>query len=178
MGECSLYYVPENQGRFVGRENDVADEFWALGVFLATEDEAIFERVREYENDGKALPECEHDFEFGDMGLTDDEEELPVPQELDGLGLTCPHCDADITEQAYDVYDDIDDNPAPVRPIRCICCGKNSPFKRLKSKLPFTFSRFFLWVSDTDPGDDGTGFLPTVEKVLGPCTIYRSIATD
>ncbi|MCA8912580.1 MAG: hypothetical protein KDB82_12820 [Planctomycetes bacterium] len=175
MGEYSLYFVPENQGRFVGRENEVAEAFWKLGVFLATEDDFIFERIAELEKQGSPLPEWEHDFEFGEMGLQDDEEASIVPQELEALELTCPHCDEDITEQAYDVFDDIDESPQPVRPIRCVGCGKTMPFKDLKHGRPYTFARFHLWVSDADPDYDGEDFRRTVEKVLGPCTIYRAM---
>lgn len=174
MSEYSLYFVPENQGRFIGRENEVAESFWEFGVFLATEDDFVFERIEQFEDQGKPLPEWKHDFEFGEMGLSDEAEEIPVPQELEALEPKCPHCGEEILEQAYDVYDDLDDTPAPLRPIRCVGCGKNSPFKNLKFGQPMTFARFFLWVQDTDPDNDGEDFRRTVELVLGPCTIYRS----
>lgn len=173
MAECSVWYVPQDQARFVGKATQIADAFWNHGVFLETEDDRIHKRIAEWNRQGKPLPECRHDFAFSAMGLGEAENGCIVPEAVDDL--SCPECAEDITDDAHEVLDDETLGEVSRRSITCPHCEAMFPASRLVSKkTPFTFARVCLWVSDIDPGEWDGSFKETVEKVLGPCDEFMA----
>jgi hypothetical protein len=177
VGETSVYYVPDDEERWIGREHDVAEAFWSLGVFLVTKDRFIYERIGQWHAEGKALPEWEHGFSFAEMGFGGGQSQWdPVPNQV--YELRCPHCTADLYDPLYEVWnDDRSSVPLPERTVACHACGRQVCSAEAKSQEPFTFARFYVWVADIDPGDWDASFKRTVESVLGPCREYMAWET-
>jgi hypothetical protein len=174
VGETSVYFVPEDQTRWIGREREVAEAFWAHGVFLAVPDDFVYERIRQWRAEGRALPGWKHAFQFGTMGLGGLGEWEPVPSLV--YDLRCPECDADVFEALHEVWEDETVVPLPDRTGACPSCRAVIRAGAARSETPFTFARFFLWVSDIGDGWDPT-FKHTVETVLGPCKEYEGWET-
>jgi hypothetical protein len=174
MAECAKYFVPDDESRLIGKEHEVAEAFWKLGVFIATDDEFIYRRLADWQARGKPFPQCAHDFSFAEMGLGGSELGDVVP---DPDHVVCPECDADITEAAQDVwYDEGAVLPLAAREVTCPECGAGTLSADLQSdEAPFTFSRFYLWITDVDPGDWDETFKKTVETVLGPCQEFTAV---
>ena len=174
MGETSVYFVPDDETRWIGRERDVAEAFWALGVFLTVPDDSVYARIRQWKAEGRALPAWKHSFRFATMGLGGLGQWEPVPSLV--YDLRCPACDADVFEFLHEVWEDESAVPLPERAIACHSCGVSIPAGGAHSETPFTFSRFFLWVSDIGDDWDPT-FKSTVEAVLGPCKEFQAWET-
>jgi hypothetical protein len=168
MSEYSVWYVPQNQEALAGRAHEVADAFWERGIFLSMADDCIYRRIDEWKASGRALPQRAHDFAFSEMGLTEEEQGYIVPNLV--YELCCPKCKEDLTELAYEVFDDESQGPVEQRLVVCLNCDAEFPASELKSaETPFTFAMFYIWVGDIDVDDWGPAFKETVEKVLGPC---------
>jgi len=176
MGELSVYFVPDNQQKLVGKSRQIAEALWALGVFVATEDQFIYKRIQDWKAARKPLPKGNHDFSFGDMGIADKLMPEPVPNLI--YDLKCPRCAAEMMNETYDIWNKETETPIPDRPIRCPKCSAVFPSREIKSEeMPFTFARFYLWVSDIDEEDWDPAFKETVQNVVGPCREFRACET-
>jgi hypothetical protein len=174
MGELSVYFVPNDQVRWFNRERDIAEAFWSRGVFLATPDRFIYERLAEYKAQGRPLPPWKHAFTFSDMGIASSALEDPVPSGY--LELHCPSCKTDISEAAHDVWGDEESTvPTPSRTITCPSCeATHAGATLLCTDSEFTFASVYMWVSDIDEDDWDASFKTTVEEVLGPCRQFMA----
>jgi hypothetical protein len=175
MAECSMYYVPRNQGAFAGRAREVAEAFWAIGEFVDA-DEVIHERLKDYRARGEALPASRHAFTYGLMGITDEVQPEQVPTVV--YDLACPVCEGDVTEEVWAVWESEGEAaPIPDRLVACATCSALTPSRKLSSSTtPFTFARFFLWVGDVED-DFEPEFKQTVETILGPCDVFEGWET-
>jgi hypothetical protein len=110
------------------------------------------------------------------MGIADEPRPDPVPNLI--YDLQCPRCSAELMREAYDVWNAETETPIPERPIRCRKCRTEFPSADIKSEeTPFTFARFYLWVSDIDEDDWEPRFKKTVESVVGPCREFKTWET-
>ena len=168
MAEISKYFVPEDDAHLMGKERDIAEAFWNAGLFVVTEDQFIYERIKEWEKEGRALPVSVHNCTFAEMGLGGSPVYEPVPNSINELA--CPKCGSELTSEAYDAWEDEDsETPVPLRNVTCPSCHAESKSTELKSEEPFTFSRLYLWVADIESDDWDSSFKATVERILGPC---------
>ena len=169
MGEKSAYYIPENQDAFKGKAEEISDLFWNKGIFLSTPDQHIYTRLRKYEEKGIAVPPCNHEFSFLEMGIADEGIEIPVPSNV--YDAVCPKCEAEVYEEFTESLALGDESvPLPDRIVICSSC--NHSFKSSETKTTdsgFQFARVYLWVSDIYEEDWEPIFKATVESVLGPC---------
>jgi hypothetical protein len=173
VGETSVYYVPNDQQRWLGKEREVAEAFWPVGVFLVTEDRFIYDRIKAWQAEGRPLPEWPYKFTFAEMGFGSPGEFDPVPNVV--YDLRCPHCDADIGDALRDAWEAVDARtPVPERSVPCAACGQMVRSDSARSDTPFTFAQFYIWVADIDPDDWDPTFKQTVEAVLGPCREYQA----
>lgn len=169
MGEKTAYYIPENQSELLGKVEEIADRFWDLGVFLATPDEHIYERLREYKEKGKPIPEWKHNFSFAEMGLADEGGEVPVPSNV--YDATCPKCGAEVYEEFTDALSNEEKNTElPNREVICSSCHHKFKASETKSNdTGLVFTRLYLWVSDIYDEDWDPEFRGTVESIMGKC---------
>ncbi|MBL0731211.1 hypothetical protein [Piscinibacter sp. HJYY11] len=168
MAEMSKYFVPKDDAHLLGKEREIADAFWNVGLFITTEDQFIYQRIKDCEKEGRPPPESLHDFTFAEMGLGGSPSFEPVPNSINDLA--CPKCGSDLLSEAYEEWEDEDSEVAlPLRTVTCPSCNTHSKSAELKSEDPFTFSRFYLWVSDIESEDWDESFKASVEKILGPC---------
>lgn len=171
MGEYSAYYIPLEQENFHGREAQVADKFWKLGIFLNTSNGEILARHKSMRWIKFLIPKTHHKFSYGGMGLHDGEEEIAPVYVHD---VKCPSCNTDISDDFHDVTENQDDN-SPYSlidlPITCPACGVTTKLSEVIVAEPgFCVAKFYLYVSDINPDDDWeSDFKKTVESVLGPC---------
>ncbi len=169
MGEKSAYYIPDDQEHLIGKLEQLADQFWEKGIFLSTKDAHIYTRMKEYRDSNHQLPSCEHEFSYAEMGLADEEIEMPVPSNV--YDAKCPKCDSEIYDEFTDALVDEDASSSlPDRNITCPNCSNSFPASETKAEDPgFVFARIYMWVSDIDDDDWEPSFKRTVESVLGPC---------
>jgi hypothetical protein len=176
MGEISVYYVPRKSTSFAGKEREVAEEFWNLGIFLDTPDHFIDKRIREWKRHGRELPRWKHSFRFGSMGVAGSAKAVPVPASF--FDYYCPRCRAIVSDAVHAAWFDTD-SPVPLseRAVTCSNCGATTPSKNLDADEPFTFATFYVWISDIDESDWEPHFKETIESVLGPCDEFRAWMT-
>jgi len=168
MAEVSKYFVPEDDADLVGKEREIAEAFWNVGLFVVTQDRFVYQRIEEWKKQGRPLPASVHNFPFAEMGLGGSPSYDPVPNSI--YDLSCPKCGAEIAEEAYEAWGDEESNIAlPQREIVCPSCHVASKSITLKSQDPFTFSRLYLWVADIETDEWDSSFKATVEGILGPC---------
>ncbi|MGQ2992991.1 hypothetical protein [Variovorax sp.] len=176
MSEVSKYFVPKDDTRLFGKEHEIAERFWAIGVFVTTPDRFIDERIKEWASAGRSLPTSAHDFSFAEMGLATSPLHDPVPNLI--YDLACPQCGASLSQVANEIWEDEESSLAlPLREVACPDCHAISKPDALVSPEAYTFSRAYLWVSDVDLEDWDSNFIHTVESVLGPCVEYTSLET-
>ena len=171
MGEYSAYYVPVEQDNFIGREEEIAEKFWKIGIFLDTSSGAIMARHHRMRWIKFRIPKTHHKFSYGGMGLHDGEEEV-VPNYV--YDVKCPSCNVDITDDFQDVTENQNENntyPLMDLLIKCNSCGVTTKISEVTVVEPgFLAAKFYLYVSDIFPDDDWeASFKATVESVLGPC---------
>lgn len=160
--------MPKDDAHLIGKEREIAEAFWNVGLFVTTEDQFVYQRIKEWEMDGRALPESTHHFTFAEMGIGGSASFEPVPNSINDLA--CPKCGSDLLSEAYDEWEDEDSEVAlPLRIVKCPRCNAKSKSVDLKSQDPFTFSRLYFWVADIESDDWEESFKATVEKILGPC---------
>lgn len=168
MGEKTAYYIPEDQAKYYERVEELADKFWEKGVFLSTEDEHIYERLRLYKEQGKTLPKTTHEFCFAEMGIADEGMKLPIPSNV--YDAQCPNCGADVYEEFTDSLADCDDEDLSNAIVKCPRCTNEFKSCNTVAKDPgFAFARVYLWVSDIEDDNWEPSFKATVESVVGPC---------
>jgi hypothetical protein len=168
MGEVSKYFVPEDASNLVGKEHEIAEAFWNIGIFVVTRHRFIYQRIDDWNEEGRALPASGHDFPFAEMGLGASPLYEPVPNSI--YDLACPKCDTDLTDEAHEVWEDEDSRIAlPLRKVVCPNCRAASKSANLKSQHPFTFSRSYLWVADIESDEWDGSFKETVASVPGRC---------
>jgi len=176
MGETSKYFVPNDDSALIGKEHEVAEAFWKIGLFLATEDRFIYRRIEEWKKAGRPLPASAHDFGFAEMGLGGSRLYHPVPNCI--YDLACPECAGELAHAAYAVWEDNNSEVAlPLREIICPYCQASTKSSELKSQECFVFSRLYLWIADVAPYEWDTSFKATVESILGPCQKITSWET-
>jgi hypothetical protein len=177
MGETAKYFVPDDEARFIGKEREVAEAFWQRGVFIVTSDRFIYDRIKQWNAEGRPLPEWKHDFTFVEMGVGESKLMDPVPNSI--YDLVCPACGTALSDAAYGVWNDEESPlPLPDRVVVCGGCGARHRSGQLQSKeTPFTFARFYLWVADIEEADWDSTFKQTVEAVLGPCREFTAWET-
>lgn len=175
MGETSVYYVPQQEQRWIGRELEAAQQFWTLGVFLVTPDNWAYQEIERFKREGRPLPPWRHTFSFASMGIGGLGQWDPVPNSISEQ--SCPFCGEDITDAMYEVW--VEENPVPLpeRSLSCPHCSKAVQAGAGVASEAFVFSRFYLWVSDIDEGDWQPDFQQTVEQVLGPCNVFQGWET-
>ena len=174
VGEVSVYFVPTEQDRLAGTAQQAAESFWALGIFVVSP-EFVYERIREWRKRGRTFPEWGHSFTFAEMGIVDGDEYEPVPNVI--YDLRCSVCNHDLTADAIDIWEQESSVPMSMRRVPCAGCAAEVRSEKLKSEIPFTFARFYFWVSDIDEANWDPSFKATVEKVLGNCVEYREWST-
>jgi hypothetical protein len=175
MGETSVYYVPADEERWIGREQEVVRSFWAHGIFVLTPDRWVYDEIARFKKEGRALPEWQFTFSFAEMGLGGLGEWEPVPNVV--YDQQCPHCRHAITETIWELWQDESPIPLPERTTECPSCSGRVGAKDGISQQPFTFSRFYLWVADIDEADWQPSFKAEVETVLGPCSDFQAWET-
>lgn len=169
MGERTAYYIPENQEKYFEQEESLADLFWEKGIFLSTKDEHIYQRLNDYKNQGKPLPDTNHEFSFGDMGISDEGIQIPIPSNV--YDAQCPACSANVYEVFTSSLAEGDTSDLRETLIKCPECSREFKSVQTVAKDPgFRFARVYLWVSDIYDDDWEPGFKATVESILGPCT--------
>lgn len=170
MSTHSVYYVPQEQTKFLGREDDVAEKFWKLGLFLETSSGKIMKRLQRRPK--FLLPKTKHDVSFSGMGLADCEEPHIVPDVVEGVH--CPKCGEDISES----FSEAEITPSETEEdllkadVVCLACNEASPLTEINASPPgFVAAQFYLYVSDIslEDGPWDPTFKATVESVLGPC---------
>ncbi len=168
MGETTKYYVPDDDASLLGKEREIAEAFWNIGLFLATEDRFIYNRIEAWKKAGQPLPPSAHDFAFAEMGLGGSPRYEPIPNSIHDLA--CPKCAGDLAAEAYAVWqDEASAVVLPLREVTCPHCHLSSRSSALKSTEPFAFSRLYLWIVDVAPHEWDTSLKASVEKILGPC---------
>jgi hypothetical protein len=176
MGEITKYFVPVDEAPLLERERELAEAFWALGIFVVTSDRFVYERIKLWEAQGRSLPEWKHSFSFVEMGFGGSHLFEPVPGMI--YDLLCPLCHTDIGNAAYEVWEEDSEIILPERLIGCPTCNREVRSDTLVTEeTPFTFSRFYLWVADIEESDWDNTFKATVESVLGPCREFTAWET-
>ena len=171
MGEYSAYYVPIEQDTFSGREYEVAEKFWKIGIFLDTSNGEILARHKRMKWIKFRIPKTHHKFSYGGMGLHDGEDEI-VPNYIHNV--KCPSCGADLSDDFNDVTQNwsIEESDMLLdAPMTCSSCNETFKIGEANAEKPgFIAAKFYLYVSDISPDDDWEpAFKKTVESVLGPC---------
>jgi hypothetical protein len=102
MVEKSVYYIPEDQDKWFGKVEEIADIFWKKGVFLATPNKHIYARLQEFQEKGLSIPEWDHDFGFVEMGVADEGREVSIESEAGEFSARIYLWVADIDEEDWD----------------------------------------------------------------------------
>ncbi len=175
MGEISVYYVPENEAWWIGREREAAEAFWHQGIFVATPDRWAYNEIARYQREGLELPGGEFRFSFAEMGLGGLGQWESVPNLV--YEQRCPSCSGDISAEMHERWEEESAIPLPERSLDCPHCGTRMAAGGAVSPQPFVFSRFYLWIADIDPDDWDPKFKGAVESVLGPCAEFTAWET-
>ena len=172
MGEVTAYLIPDHQNELAGREDEIADQFWNLGIFLQTASQKISKRLQQVEPD--KLPTSRHQLTFSGMGIEDPGFEVMVPGNV--YDAMCPHCGADIYEDLAEALQafTIDETPIQRMQVTCSTCGASFAANQIKApEIGLAFAKFYLWISDVEVDQDATTWEPafhaTVESLIGPC---------
>lgn len=175
MGELSVYYVPNDQEAWSGRGDELADRLWDVGIFLETS--VIMDRLGTFRDEGRVLPECalNIDQKFGGMGVSDENEDHPVPNYL--YEITCPNCGHDVMDAVYNTWASESDAAPKDRKIECPSCDAESAAGDLQFGEPMCFARFYVWVSDCEQEEWDPNFRKVLEKIVGPCQEYWEWST-
>jgi hypothetical protein len=175
MGQTSVYYVPENQGAWSGRSEELADKMWDRGVVLETP--RIMERLRTFKETGRPIPDCALDIhqKFGGMGIADESDDLPIPNHV--YDIKCPSCAADLMDVAYDAWASDSAISIKDRPVTCPACDSAHPSKDLRFGEPMSFARFYVFVSDCEQEEWDPNFRKVLESIVGPCREYWEWST-
>lgn len=164
MAHITLFYVP-SQDLVPGPATiAMARRLWDLGMPFM--DEAEF----------GDLPEDQYDVElcYQDMAIVFSEFGDPVPNQLGDL--RCPHCDHDVLQDAYEVWqDDTLHTATALRRFPCAGCGALIGGTELKSTEPYTFTTSYLYISDIDPDYWPAKVKSDIEEIVGPCQEYTEI---
>src|SRR5262245_35739076 len=103
MGETSVYYVPADEARWIGREREVVQAFWERGIFVVTPDRWVYDEIARFKQEGKVLPPWAFTFSFAEMGLGGLGRWEPVPNVV--YDQQCPHCHQPITDAIWELWE-------------------------------------------------------------------------
>lgn len=171
MGEYSVFYIPNEQDKFCGKEDEVAENFWKLGIFLQTTSGKIMKRQKKMRWVKFRIPKTTHEFSYSGMGLNDSDEHI-VPYHVHDV--KCPACNTEVFDEFHAADENLQDDEKSNlidNTFECSSCGANSSLAEATVGAPgFSIAKFYLYVSDIFPDDDWEpSFKQTVESVLGPC---------
>src|SRR5262245_43561769 len=122
MGEISKYFVPVDEAPLWGRERELAEAFWALGVFVATSDGFVDDRIKLWNAQGRSLPEWKHNLGFANMGFGGSHLFEPVPNMI--YDLLCRSCRTNIADSANEAWEEDSEIILPERLIGCPTCNR------------------------------------------------------